>query len=651
MMLHHPFVRKLAGPLGAATVLSIACSSSDPTAMSDPGLDVAALVITPRSAVLEIHGSVQFSAHGLTAGGDSVSAAVDWSTTGGTVSDAGLYTAGGAGGSFLVIATATTGSGLADTADVTVDEPAPVLVSVAISPHSVTLDSGESAQFTLSGEYSDSHSGAIAASYAATGGDVSPSGLYTAGADGGEFMVVGSDPGTGLADTAHVTIVSAPVLVSVAISPHSVTLDSGESAQFTLSGEYSDSHSGAIAASYAATGGDVSPSGLYTAGADGGEFMVVGSDPGTGLADTAHVTIVSAPPPALERVTISPASVTVQSGQTQQFTLSGLYDDGSSGAVPALYASTGGSVTAAGLFTAGGSPGTYAVIGTEPASGLADTAVVSVTSPSTSGFTTVYSVSSFAGKNLDQIFSDRSGGDGTQSVEGDWFRETIPPGKKGGWADIFMDGKNGHPHEISSGTVRWTARVRLSANWAGKGRLLDLIGTPAGDYFAAAGAAGVCPAEGKSGDGSHQFFILRSSFAEFEPGYPLRYYDQFVSQTGTTLGNCYGVTGSGGGFGTATFYGGDFLPAGGADFVLTDELMLNTPGLEDGYHKIYIDGVLRAEFRNIQYRQAGSGVVLSTFGFKPFISSGGNPATSSVYVEYSEVSLEYDPSATPTASP
>lgn len=179
--------------------------------------------------------------------------------------------------------------------------------------------------------------------------------------------------------------------------------------------------------------------------------------------------------------------------------------------------------------------------------------------------------------------------------------------------------------------------------------MLFLAGTPPGDYYAYTGTAGQCPADGKGGDAGRQFFILRSSFAEFEVGNPMRYYDQFVSQTGTVLGNCFGVTGSGGGFGTATFSGGDFLPVGGADFVVMNEVRLNTPGQENGFHRIYIDGTLRAEFENINFRNAGSNVVLSALGFKPYISSGGNPASGDVYIEYSELLLQHDAAATPSA--
>jgi hypothetical protein len=359
---------------------------------------------------------------------------------------------------------------------------------------------------------------------------------------------------------------------------------------------------------------------------------------------------VTATTPTLAAVTITPSSVSLQTGEMRQFSASGELSDGSPTAVTVTYTATGGTISASGLYTAGGTPGTYEVIATEPGSGLADTASVTVTDPAPSGFVELYRLDSFTGVSLANVFNDRSGNDGTQSVVGGWFRQTIPSGANGGWADMFLDGNNGRPDEITSGTVRWSARVRLSSNWAGKGRLLFLAGTPAGDYYAYAGAAGQCPADGNGGNTSRQFFILRSSFAEFEAGNPLRYYDQFVSQTGTTLGNCYGVTGSGGGYGTATYHGGDFLPVGGAEFVVMHELRLNDPGQENGYHRMYIDGVLRAEFDNISFRTAGGGVVLSAVGFKPYISSGGNPAGSSVYVEFTQLLLQHDPGATP-ASP
>jgi hypothetical protein len=71
---------------------------------------------------------------------------VVWSATGGEVDPSSVYTAGLAHGSYRVIATSTSGT-LADTSAITINEPAPTLVSVIVSPGSTSLTSGTSKQF------------------------------------------------------------------------------------------------------------------------------------------------------------------------------------------------------------------------------------------------------------------------------------------------------------------------------------------------------------------------------------------------------------------------------------------------------------------------------------------------------------------------
>jgi hypothetical protein len=59
----------------------------------------------------------------------------------------------------------------------------------------------------------------------------------------------------------------------------------------------SDGSTAPITASFAATGGTISSSGLYTAGATAGTFRVIASQSGGTLADTASVTITASSPP------------------------------------------------------------------------------------------------------------------------------------------------------------------------------------------------------------------------------------------------------------------------------------------------------------------------------------------------------------------
>jgi hypothetical protein len=78
----------------------------------------------------------------------SSNTAVNWTSTGGTVSNAGLFTAGSAAGSFSVTATSAADTTKSASASVTIQQPPPPTVSVTISPTSATLQPAQTKQFT-----------------------------------------------------------------------------------------------------------------------------------------------------------------------------------------------------------------------------------------------------------------------------------------------------------------------------------------------------------------------------------------------------------------------------------------------------------------------------------------------------------------------
>jgi hypothetical protein len=82
---------------------------------------------------------------------------------------------------------------------------------------------------------------------------------------------------------------------------------------------------------------------------------------------------------SLRRVAIEPSSASMAPGETERFRATGIMTDGTSDAVPVSFAATGGTITGAGVYTAGRNAGEFIVVATEPASRLADTAKVTVT--------------------------------------------------------------------------------------------------------------------------------------------------------------------------------------------------------------------------------------------------------------------------------
>jgi len=91
------------------------------------------------------------------------------------------------------------------------------------------------------------------------------------------------------------------------------------------------------------------------------------------------VTFTSTAVTVLAKITISPSSVSLNVGGTQQFSVSGTMSDGSTVTPTVNYTATGGSIGPGGLYTAPAVPGNYLVIATQASGGnLADTALVSV---------------------------------------------------------------------------------------------------------------------------------------------------------------------------------------------------------------------------------------------------------------------------------
>ncbi len=337
-----------------------------------------AIHLTPSSASLQVGGTQQFSVSGDMSDGSTTTPAVTYSGTGGTVTSAGLYTAGSTAGTFRVVAQ--TAGGLADTSAITLTTAPPVLTAIVLSPASATVQSSTSLQFSVSGVWTNGGSGVPAVTYSATGGTISGSGLYTAGSAAGTFSVIAVQTGGTLADTSVVTVTTTPLLTQVILTPATVSVATGGTQQFSVSGRMSDGSTVTPAVTFAATGGTISGSGLYTAASSGGNFRVIATQTGGTLADTSTVT-VTAPPPVLTAIVLSPATATVQSGGTQQFSVTGVWTNGGSGVPAVTYTATGGTITSNGLYTAGGNTGGFQVIATQVGGTLADTSAVTITAP------------------------------------------------------------------------------------------------------------------------------------------------------------------------------------------------------------------------------------------------------------------------------
>jgi hypothetical protein len=413
--------------------------------------------LTPASASLEFGQTRQFTAVGLLSDGSSTSIAITWTATGGTVNSSGLYTAGSAAGSFRVIAQSA--NGLADTSAVTVS--APTITGITLTPPTASLQSGQTQQFSVVASLSNGGTqNNPAVTWTATGGAINGSGLYTAGATAGTFAVIAT-ASNGRADTSSVTV-ALPTITAITVTPPSANLSTGQTQQFSASATLSNGGTQTSpAVTWSATGGTVTTGGLYTAGSTAGTFRVIAAA-SNGRADTSAITISL---PTITAITVTPATVSLQSGQTQQFSASATLSTGGTQSNPAVtWTATGGTVTTSGIYTAGNTAGTFRVIAAS-AAGPADTSTITITATTVTAIVLTPSSTSVAPGGTQQfsVSATLSNG-GTQSNPAVTYTATGGSITTGG---LYTAGSTTGTFRViavqQSGTLADTASILIAA--------------------------------------------------------------------------------------------------------------------------------------------------------------------------------------------
>ena len=265
-------------------------------------------------------------------------------------------------------------------------------VTVSINPGNVTVETNQLIRFLAFGRNDAGDSVYAPITWRATGGTILPDGRFSSSAVG-SFMVTGAtqDGGEERLDTAVVKVVRRqPFLEAIEIAPGSVTVAAGAQQSFLAQGRLKDGRPVPVGVNWTATGGAIDAGGNFVAGDSAGTYQVIGTHTVMTLADTATITITAPPPPppappapVLENVTLVPASATLAPSATRQFSAYGRTTAGDSIGVTVVFAATGGTVTNGGLYTAGGTAGTFRIIATS--NGLADTSTITVTKPLGSG--------------------------------------------------------------------------------------------------------------------------------------------------------------------------------------------------------------------------------------------------------------------------
>ncbi|WP_406697341.1 Ig-like domain-containing protein [Singulisphaera sp. Ch08] len=340
------------------------------------------LVVTPANPSLAKGLSQQFIATGTYSDQSTrdLTTQVVWASSTqatATINAGGLASGAGLGTSTI---TATLGS-VVGTTDLTVT--APVVVSIAVTPANPSLAKGLSQQFTATGTYSDQTTQDLtaqviwASSTQATatinaGGLASGAGLGTSTITAMLGGVSGSS----------VLTVTAPVVVSIAVTPATSSVAKGLSQQFTATGTYSDQTTQDLTGQVAWASSEQSTATINAGGLASGAGLGTSTITAT-LGSVIGTTDLTVTAPLLVSIAVTPAAPNVAKGQSQQFTATGTYTDQTTQDLTAqvIWASstqstatinTGGLASGAGL-------GTSTI--TAMLSGVSGSSVLTVTAP------------------------------------------------------------------------------------------------------------------------------------------------------------------------------------------------------------------------------------------------------------------------------
>jgi trimeric autotransporter adhesin len=312
------------------TVAESGCGGNSSGAAAPPASHktLTSILISPAAPTVALGQSQQLAAEGMFSDGSQqdMTKTVTWTSkqpSVASINQSGLALGKLAGSAKL---TATSDS---VTASVTLTVGATALVSIAVSPQGLSLPNGETQQLTAIATFSngsqknitDSATWSIAPTGIAT---VGTTGLVRSQATGSATVTAGLDSVRG----SDLLTISPAVLVSIAVSPQSLSVPKGETRQLSASGTFSDGSQKNItdSATWSVTPAGfatVSATGLVTAQSAGSATVTASA---SSLHESDPLTIL---PPVLVSIAVAPVNSSIMLGTTQQLTATGTLSDGS----------------------------------------------------------------------------------------------------------------------------------------------------------------------------------------------------------------------------------------------------------------------------------------------------------------------------------
>jgi uncharacterized protein (TIGR03382 family) len=236
------------------------------TVTVQPG-SITRVAISPSMVTLAPSGTTTFTAQAFDANNNVVSSAITWaaSVSAGNITQGGVFTAGSMAGNYPASITATAGS-VSATASVSINSGA--LSQLTITPSVATTQAGGTLAFTASGRDGNNNTVSVTPiwSVVAGGGSISVNGVFNAGTMTGTFANTVRAESNGVTAFASVSVTAGP-LVRLELTPSSVDLAPGDTAQFTGVGKdaFGNPVSSTILWSTNTNAGAITAGGLFTA--------------------------------------------------------------------------------------------------------------------------------------------------------------------------------------------------------------------------------------------------------------------------------------------------------------------------------------------------------------------------------------------------
>jgi uncharacterized protein YjdB len=336
------------------------CGGGSNSAPGSPPAVLQSIQVSPVGPSIAAGLSQQFTATGKYSDNSSkdLTNSATWSSSDAsvaTVSSTGMATSK-APGSTTIMASYAAVSGVA-----TLTVTAAVLTSVAVSPASASLALGTTMQLAATGTFTDGSTqnftnSATWNSSNTNTASVSSTGMVTSNALGSATI---SATYSGVSGSAAVTV-TAPALVSLAVSPASVSIAQGTTVQFAAIGTFTDGSTKNVTGSVQWTSANRSVASINVNGVPG---LAMGIAAGTStitatsgsVSSGAALTVTNA---TLVSIAVTPVNASIPLGTVQQFTATGTFSDGSTQNITGTVTwssskNSVASITVSGLVTAG----------------------------------------------------------------------------------------------------------------------------------------------------------------------------------------------------------------------------------------------------------------------------------------------------------